>query len=45
MSDQKNPSLSQGSDFNAKSTANTGVSTNQKSDFGRKLVQELVDMI
>ena len=43
MSDKKNPSLSQGSDFNAKSTANTGFNTNQKSDLGRKLVLELVD--
>ena len=43
MSDQKNPSLPQGSDFNAKSIANTGFSTKQKSDLGRKLVQELID--
>jgi len=43
MSDKKNPSLSQGSDFNAKSTANTGFSPKQKSDLGRKLVQELID--
>ena len=43
MSDKKNPSLSQGSDFSGKSTANTGFSTNQKSNLGRKLVQELVD--
>ena len=43
MSDQKNPSLSQGSDFDAKSTANTGFSPKQKFDLGRKLVQELID--
>ena len=43
MSDKKNPSLRQGSDFNAKSTANTGFSTKEKSNLGRKLVQELVD--
>ena len=43
MSDKKNPSLVQGSDFSGKSTANTGFSAKQKSDLGRKLVQELVD--
>ncbi len=43
MSDKKNPSLSQGSDFSGKSTANTRFSAKQKSDLGRKLVQELVD--
>ncbi len=43
MSDQKNPSLNQGSDFNAKSTANTWFSAKRKSDLGRKLVQELID--
>ena len=43
MSYKKNNSLRQGSDFSGKSTANTGFSTKQKSNLGRKLVQELID--
>ena len=43
MSDQKNPSLNQGSDFSAKSVANTDFNTNPEYKLGRKLVQELID--
>ena len=43
MKNSKNPSLDEGADSSDKSTANTGLSNNQKSNLGRKLVQELID--
>ena len=45
MSDQKNPSLNQGSDFSAKSVANTDFNTNPKYKLGQKLVQELMILV
>ena len=43
MSDKKNPSLVEGSDFSAKSTANTRQKSRERGSLGRKLVQELID--